>query len=61
MCHVQEGVLWDGLQQFHIMPDHDAVHRIYKQERVMDFRGDYIENTGESSIGMMWIGFEDHI
>lgn len=53
MCHVQEGVLWDGLQQFHIMPDHDAVHRIYKQERVMDFRGDYIENTGESSIGMM--------
>ncbi|PVD31748.1 hypothetical protein C0Q70_07166 [Pomacea canaliculata] len=51
MCHVQEGVLWDGLQQFHIMPDHDAVHRIYKQERVMDFRGDYIENTVSRSKG----------
>ena len=43
----QEGVFHDAaLSQYHVIPDRDGFHWIHKQDTVMDFQGDYIDNTG---------------
>ena len=43
----QEGVFHDAsLGQYHVTPDRNGFHWIHKQDTIMDFRGDYIDNTG---------------